>query len=51
VLFGQRHGLVDFHDSELSAVVADHSYWTDANLSIDANAFGCVLNGNVSCVR
>jgi len=29
--------------------MADHAYWADADLSIDANAFGCVLNGNVSC--
>ena len=50
MFFGQRHGLVDFHDSELGAVVPDHSYRADADLSIDANAFGCVLNGNVSCV-
>src|SRR5688500_4559106 len=51
VFFGQRHGLVDFHDSELCTVVTDHAYGTDADLFVDANAFGCVLNGNFSCVR
>jgi hypothetical protein len=48
MFFGQCHGLVHFHDAELATVVADHAYWADADLSIDANAFGCVLNGNVS---
>jgi len=29
--------------------MADDAHWADADLSIDANAFGCVLNGNNSC--
>jgi hypothetical protein len=49
VFFGQCHGLVHFHDPELATVVADHAYWADADLSIDANAFRGVLNGNDSC--
>ena len=49
MFLGQCHGLFCFHDSELRPIMADHAYWADADLSIDANAFGCVLNGNVSC--
>jgi hypothetical protein len=30
--------------------MADHSNRAYADLSIDANTFGCVLNGNVSCL-
>jgi hypothetical protein len=48
MFLSQRHGFFSLHDPELATIVADHANRTDANLAIDANAFGSVLNGNVS---
>src|SRR6185295_8616919 len=46
--FCRREGSLELHDAKLSAISSDDAQWTDANLPVNANAFGLLLNGRES---